>query len=127
MKLIIEEEKWGKSRLLNEDGTMCCLGFYGKQCGYDIRTGVFLYYNPERGAYVEDGRPVMELTPELEWLLDILTHEDSFMLSQEGIEANNIQEALAEVNDRSDLSEAFRKGTITHLFKRYGNIDVEFV
>lgn len=29
----IDRAKWGKGACLNEDGTMCCLGFYAKACG----------------------------------------------------------------------------------------------
>lgn len=40
MKLTIDRSKWwrgngsGESRLLRPDGTMCCLGFLGRACGY---------------------------------------------------------------------------------------------
>ena len=29
----IDRAKWGKGRLHNEDGSMCCLGFLGRACG----------------------------------------------------------------------------------------------
>jgi hypothetical protein len=30
---VINRKKWGKFELLNGEGKMCCLGFYGRACG----------------------------------------------------------------------------------------------
>lgn len=30
----ISRSKWGREALLNDNGTMCCLGFWAKACGF---------------------------------------------------------------------------------------------
>lgn len=32
-ELVIDRALWGRTALLNKDGTMCCLGFLSKACG----------------------------------------------------------------------------------------------
>lgn len=41
-ELIIDRTRWGQAALLNNDGTMCCLGFLSKACGVsdDLLVGV---------------------------------------------------------------------------------------
>lgn len=43
-KLVIPRELWGMRRLLNSNGTMCCLGHLSKACGItDEQMGVHSY------------------------------------------------------------------------------------
>lgn len=53
-ELVIDRSKWGTGALENEDGSMCCLGFLSKACGY---TDLFV-----------GRRPMNQMTyPRFEW------------------------------------------------------------
>lgn len=99
----------GGSSLLDGDGQMCCLGFYGLACG-------MTFDSIESMAYPSS---VKKKTPkQIGWLF-----EDSPFISDD--EKKN-QYALADINDRRDVKNYERERKIKRRFARNG-IEVNFI
>ena len=107
----IKRSKWarggknGGSSLLNrEEGTMCCLGFFGKKngatdeeiVGWGMPTTAVIYGAP-KGAF-----------PGI-----VRRNNDECMMTQVG-------EKCIEVNDRGDISDDVRESRLTKLFAKIG-------
>lgn len=118
-KLIIDRKKWargrGGSELLQEDSTMCCLGFYAKALGYtddDIR------WRSTPSETIARHPTKRNLFPA--WLLSEKSYTGN---SEAGC-------LLMKYNDAPNYevpSEAVREANIARIFKEVGGVDVEFV
>ena len=110
MKLTIERKRWlrgddgEKSRLLTHGGTMCCLGFFARACGYSEE------------EILDVSTPLG--TTEARWPAWIFRAEDNGH-SQDVFR-------LISVNDSSVTSEAERERVIAATFAKHG-VEVEFV
>lgn len=109
-KLTIQRHKWFRgrgsehSRLLRHDGRMCCLGFYSLQCGLQPEhiLGCGL---PSNAKTFDDPLP---LPQPMQWL-------------------DRCELRIAGINDDEDITEEEREQELTESFKKYGNVEVEFV
>ena len=107
-KLLIDRARWvngctrkylGLSLLLNKEGNMCCLGFLGKACGLTDK------------QLVGNGGP--SCVPLLNWPKEILFR--------------NIEDEIIRINDRLGVSHEKREILLIDSFKKYLDIDVEFI
>lgn len=101
-EFVIDRKKWyrGKgaagSRLLRDDGTMCCLGQVGRQCGLkpkDIKGKG----SPRR----------VESDKFPEWLTN-------------GIENTDACLSAMQINDRIGIKDAYRERRLKAIFKKHG-------
>lgn len=97
-EFVIDRKKWYRGRgsansaLLRSDGTMCCMGFYAKACGFEDRE-----------------------------ILDAGTHPFSATIeSPYFIDGRFGQAGLFDVNDNVTLSEEDRETILTRLFADNG-------
>lgn len=114
-KLTIERDKWARGNkrkkvfnaLLNDDGTMCCLGFYSLACGLQ----------PDE---VKD------------MLLPSQVRHDNWMpaemswLTKQANPHRDMEHTLAGVNDSRTLDEELRESILKTEFALHG-VEVEFV
>ena len=125
MKLVIKRSQWarggfnGPSKLLNDVGNMCCLGFLAKECGYsDVQMrGLNFPYQilDEEGAdqstnHFPDGicRIMKTLPSGKPWTNSELTSK------------------LIRINDDDGMSESYREDAIADLMGKL-DVQVEFV
>lgn len=113
MELIIDRSKWfrgngsGKSKLLTEDGQMCCLGFMAIQCGIPKEK----VENVQAPNTVADTKDV----PNTFW--QTLLGEES---KWRNIENSATCYALMSVNDCENITEEEREIQLTELFGDIG-------
>lgn len=111
MKLTIQRSKWyrGKgglfSKLVQHNGTMCCLGFLGRACGIPKKT---------MGGH---SRPSDVLKYLGRWQAGTLTEAGG---------NSKVTQGLMNDNDEPSISDAVRERRLTKKFKAIG-VDVEFV
>jgi hypothetical protein len=109
MKFIVERKTWyrgngsSSSMLLRDDGTRCCIGFVGKQCG--IADGILLH----RGAAHQVDAPIRKWPV---WF-------------KVGEAASPLSEAYT-INDDPSLSEPVREEKLISLFAENGD-EIVFV
>jgi len=110
MKFIVDRKTWyrgkgpDKSKLLRVDGTRCCIGFVGQQCGVsdDLmldRPGVESFHCAPTG--------LLPLFPAWIYTTDDLMY-------------------AYDVNDEPELSEAERESQLQSIFAKHGD-EIEFV
>lgn len=117
----VRGDKGGKSRLLNDQGNMCCLGFFSVACGLSK-------------SDIDDVGEPNEITPSPEntdklpgWLvkLECDYNEDENDAGYIYFVDEPDTEKLININDDSELSENTREFKIKEIFKSH-DIDVEF-
>lgn len=122
-QLVIDRTKWfrGKgpeaSRLLTDDGRMCCLGFECKAHGISDRE-IFRVSNPNVIPTLYDNKSMQE---SLRWLIGERTSDlNGFFSCTEDCRQ------LVKINDDELIAESDREQQIAEVFKR-NNIEVQFV
>lgn len=97
------------SCLLNEDGKMCCLGFYARACGLR-KQDILDMSDPEQCTSVKNKK----------W--------NTFLIDDDDGSDDNSQYCweLMEANDDKNLSDKKREKKLTSTFKKAG-VKVEFV
>lgn len=152
-KLVIDRSKWrtgdagpdatgqGPTALLNDQGFMCCLGFYSRACGYtdeEIQgacepSDILALTGPTQdGFYVIDNR-----FPDA--FLEVVGFEDPecqppLEAREEGVEyfydfdikGDNSSDFI-EVNDDTQMTREEREEEIIRRFKERLGVEVEFV
>jgi hypothetical protein len=109
MKFYISRKKWargginGQSFLVNTQGGMCCLGFYGEACG------------------VPEEKMLRVSFPNS---IDIEEQDKFVGLIDEAGGANGLCRKLMKANDDKDTTDEHKESEIKRLFKK---IDVEVV
>lgn len=98
----------GGSSLLNDEGEMCCLGFYSLACG--VKFDSIDYVSYPHG--IRGKRP-----RQMDWL---------FALSPFKNDRNESEYALANLNDKEDVRNSDRERKIKRRFARAG-VTVNFV
>jgi hypothetical protein len=99
------------SRLLNDEGQMCCLGFYAVAAG--LPTDAI-----RRAACPSD-------VPRALWKTKLTSMDETVPLLPEARDTNAAH-ILMRMNDVEDVADEDREKRITDLFKQIG-IDVKFV
>lgn len=117
MKLIIDRQKWyrgntdGSKLLRSNDGKMCCLGFYARECGLSEE------------QIADKGNPASVDASAMEW-------GSGSWLFQSADDDHGILSAdcnlLIRTNDCPAESEALREADIQAIFARHG-VEVEFI
>ena len=118
-QLIIDRSKWrtggvelydkyGDTKILNDKGMMCCLGFYCTQIGNKSKQEIFEIALPES---LENYTGIEELITPLSDCREFTN--------------NDFTESAIYINDSQDLSNEFREIQIHQHFKKI-NIDVKF-
>jgi hypothetical protein len=109
-QLTIDEKKWARgninkpSRLLNNDGNMCCLGFLGKAC--KISKDILL---------------------DKEYPETLFIHGEDEYSKYPSLDALNIGwDDFVRVNDNRNISEDRRKEILTKMFKEHLGIKLIF-
>lgn len=114
MKFTVDRKTWARggryTRLANEDGTKCCLGFLGEACGIPL-SQLEMAQNPVDQETDEDS--IKGLWPAGTFSSSIYMHSDA------------IRTAIR-ANDFEALSESDREWAITKALATIG-IEVEFV
>lgn len=95
-ELVIDRAKWGKSALLNPDGTMCCLGFLSKACG------------------VEDVQMLGVSYPKYEWI------KSNGLNKEFAANTGDQLSRAAQINDSTDMPIADKEIQLTALFAKNG-------
>lgn len=123
MKFTIERKLWWRgngskeSKLLRDDGNMCCLGFYLKACGANLVNNA---QTPEEQAKAGDNYPAAA-----EWLLypdEALEHG----ISRDCEALMHINDYPTEWKDGGPRTEEEREQMLRCVFAEHG-IEVEFV
>jgi len=114
MKLIIDRKRWlrgggNDSCLLDGEGRMCCLGFYGIALGF---SGEEILEKPEPNNLNESDGFIDRRWPE--WLVDRRRYNTKDCV------------LLMRTNDNKDLSDGEREDQIREIFMRNG-IEVSYV
>jgi hypothetical protein len=113
----IDRSKWqrgkGRAEMLDAHGKMCCLGFFGKACGYTDEE-LFKYRTPESVAWRDKS-----LFPA--WMLKTVKggYPDQH-------EHTPVAEDLMRVNDQVGLPATEREAIIKRTFAKHG-VEVRFV
>jgi len=113
-KFVIPRDKWlrgesaEKSMLLRQDGKMCCIGVYGKHCGY---SDVELIEEPTPSFVIANTRKN-------------LFHK-AFSSPGRGIIDTKFVIKLMAVNDSPNISDKYREKFIRRAFRLIG-VEVEF-
>lgn len=109
-KLVIDRSTWGKDKLLNNDGTMCCLGFLALECGAA----------PDEIELCPD----IESVPNIDWpaafisVVDLEWATDHLTNSELAVEAMDINDAGPNsIIKEKRLIKIFKKAGITLSFK----------
>lgn len=121
----------GKNALLNSNGSMCCLGFYTKKCGFldneilNIGTPSVLYNNfaiTKGRAWLAnyEQKPIYDIS----WKTKLLFNKN-LTFSKKG-DDSDITDLLTDYNDRIDFSEEDREKIIKKYFAKIG-VKVRFV
>lgn len=103
-------EQCGETRLLNNEGFMCCLGFFCKQAGVPEK-----YLNTGEPCDI-DIKEYTDLIPEL-----VTYHEGNDVYKN-----THLTEDAINKNDNPNFTNEERETHLTKLFKD-NNIDVEFI
>lgn len=122
MKFIVDRQTWYRghgpdnSKLLREDGMMCCLGHVSLQCGLTERK-ILNKTTPYRALTNEGilGQKIFNVPVGLDWLLN-----DSHDATSE------IAAQMMNVNDLMDLSEELREEQLRELAAKAGH-ELEFI
>jgi len=107
MKFIVERKTWfrGKgaeeSRLLRNDGTRCCIGFVGKQCGVTDEEML------NRSVIKRVSEPGLKGFPE--WMYEMRKIDDAYTW-----------------NDTTDYTDQEREARLIAVFAKHGD-EIEFV
>jgi len=104
-------DKFGETKLLNEKGMMCCLGFYCVQIGNKTPNEISDIALPES---LQSCEGIEELIKPV-FLSDITEYKN-----------NDFTESAIYINDSESLSNEFREIQIHQHFKKI-NVDVKFV
>jgi len=133
MKFTIDRSKWrtgrygvsddevpniGPSQLLNEDGFMCCLGFYLEACGLH-RDALFTQLDPSQVLESDAAEP--EQIPA--WLLNAGDLDETGGKVQSSDLCNSL---ISDNDDDEYLLDDTRETSIANRFLEVG-VDVEFV
>lgn len=108
-KLSIDRALWGQGALLNEDGTMCCLGHLGKACGLTDRQ----LAKRDKDYFLSIGMP-NETSQKAKRLYPKWALEDTGV----GADPSDAEQA-AIIND-GILSPAMKEAKLKAIFKRNG-------
>ena len=126
IKLTIVRSRWarggasGPSRMLNDHGSMCCLGFLGRACGY---SDTALYRRTDPGAVVRAtaaGVKIGEM-----FAADARCSFPEGLLNEEDC-LTCAGYSLIGVNDNPTLTEDVREESIGRLMAEIG-VEVSFV
>lgn len=117
--LVIDKNRWYRghgsdvSRLLRNDGQMCCLGFWCKMHGAEDEDILGRFYPP--GARMLPNGSFSDEPNSDEWFIE----EDSG-------ERASIDGTIAFINDCPDIDDEERIAKLRPLFRKYLDTELEF-
>lgn len=109
MKLVIDRSKWGCGALLNKDGTMCCLGFLSKACGYnELRLPAPDWYDSPTSSALG--------FPDPDWV----NVPAPFIVLEKDTTGKAVWRTAAKINDDVKITWASKESLLITLFAKHG-------